>query len=115
MPVLAQGPLAGPPVVEGALPCWANTVPEGPALQENCPVCPAAASLQISRTGKPWLHIVDAADMNKSASDAGPPGILLCMPRCCLVDHHTNTNAVHYMHLQTDQMHTTTYHLMFFT
>lgn len=52
MPVLAQGPLAGPPVVEGALPCWASAVPEGPALQENCPVCPAAASLQGSRTNK---------------------------------------------------------------
>lgn len=45
MPVFTQGPLAGPALVEGALPCWASTVPEGPALQENCPVFPAAASL----------------------------------------------------------------------
>lgn len=46
MPVFTQGPRAAPPWLEGALPCWASTVPEGPALQENCPVCPAAASLQ---------------------------------------------------------------------
>ena len=47
MPVFTQGPLAGPPVVEGALPCWARTVPDGPARHENCPVWPAAASLGI--------------------------------------------------------------------
>ena len=49
MPVFTQGPRAGPPVVEGALPCWARTVPDGPALQENCPVWPAAASLTIKK------------------------------------------------------------------
>ena len=53
MPVLAQGPRAGPPgtgeAPRGWLP-WAGSVPVGPPAgtrHENLPVAPAACSLQV--------------------------------------------------------------------
>ena len=72
MPVLAQGPRAGPPWVDGALPCCASTVPEGPALQENCPVCPAAASLQHTITLLHIQNILTEEDFSRTIQQTQP-------------------------------------------